>query len=432
MANKDIFCAVPWHNSHLYWDGTYGACCSEKIRPLGQQKNLNDTNIVQWYNSDTMRNFRLRILGNEKLPECQACYHEENIGHESRRIKENFKVAIFTKQAFQKSFFQSPWHNKFTYSDSQGSTDSLPMDIHLDFGNECNLACKMCNPYASSRIADYYSKWKVSNYKVGNWTHSDKSYSNLLENIKFLPKLNRIHIMGGEPTINKRFHTFIDWLIDNKYKDLSFSFVTNGTFFNIDLIEKLKYFKSADVEVSLESIHSNNHYIRQGSNTDEVLKNIRKLLTHRSNSFNIVLRSVPQILNVNNYNEYIEFAYNNQVSIQSIPLIDPDYLAIKILPNNIKLEFIKKYQKTKDYILSNDLGIKTLVTGRDTSRLEIQLVKECDTIISMLNEPEPQNSSKLKSDLATWMIRWDKVFNLNAYDFFPEYKEFLLECGYRI
>jgi sulfatase maturation enzyme AslB (radical SAM superfamily) len=432
MANKDIFCAVPWHNSHLYWDGTYGACCSERVKPLGEQKNIKDTNIVQWYNSDTMRNFRLRILGDEKLPECQGCYHEEQNGHESRRIRENFKVAIFTKQAFQKSFAQTNWYSKFLHSSNLGDTDSLPIDIHLDFGNECNLACKMCNPNASSRISNYYNKWHITSNKFDNWTNSDSLYQKLLDNIKLTPKLNRIHIMGGEPTINKRFYSFIDWLIENNYKDLSFSFVSNGTIINEELIKKLQFFKSSDVEISLESIHSNNHYIRQGSQTTTVLNNIFKLLEYKSSTFNIVLRSVPQLLSVNNYNEYIEFAHKHNLSIQSVPLLDPEYLSIKLLPYKLKQQLTSKYQQTKKNILSNTSSFQTLTVGRDTSRLDQQLVKECDTVISMLNEPEPENVVELRSQLVTWMMRWDKVFDLNAFTFFPEYKEFLQDCGYRI
>jgi len=432
MPNKDIFCAVPWHNSHLYWDGTYGACCSEKIRPQGSEKNLSDTTLQEWYNSKSMRDFRLRILGNDKLPECNGCYTEEKHGHESRRIRENFKVAIFTKQAFDKSFQQSPWYEKFEKSSQTGTVDRLPIDLHLDFGNECNLACKMCFPAASSRIAQQYTKWNIVVDKKLNWTNSDLLYRKFLENIQSIPKLHRIHIMGGEPLINKRFHTFVDWLIDNNYQDLSLSFVSNGTSVSSELIEKLKFFKSVDIEISLESIYSNNHYIRQGSETKQVLDNLDFLSKHRTNSLNIVLRSVPQLLNVNNYYEYILFAYKHKLSIQSIPLIDPEYLAVKVLPIDIRRLLITKYLEVKDQILNQAPKIETISTGRDISRLEYQLGQECDTVIALLNQPEPENVDKLRQDLIFWLMRWDRVFKLNALEFYPEYETFLKEYGYRI
>lgn len=432
MANKDIFCAVPWHNSHLYWDGTYGACCSEKTKPLGPKQNLVDTDLTNWYNGEAMRDFRLRILADTKLPECEGCYREERYGHESRRIKENFKVAIFTKQAFEKSFQQSPWNNRFTAASTSGQTDKLPIDLHVDFGNECNLACKMCFPKTSSRIASFYTKWDLQFDKIKNWTDSETLYQKFLTNIKSIPKIKRIHIMGGEPLVNKKFHRFIDWLIDNNYKDLSISFVSNGTIINKNLIEKLKFFKSVDIEISLESIENNNHYIRQGSSTDQVLNNIRKLLKYQSPFFNIVLRSVPQLLNVNNYFSYIDFAYENNLSIQSNILNEPEYLDIKILPKSIRLSLLPKYIEIKNKILSNSTQFQTLVTGRDPSRLNQQLVKECETIIAKLNESEPDDVDLLRKDLIFWLIKWDKEFNLNAFDFFPEYSEFLKEYGYKV
>jgi pyruvate-formate lyase-activating enzyme len=432
MANKDIFCAVPWHNSHLYWDGAYGACCSEKTKPQGQEKNLSDTTLDEWYNGKSMRDFRLRILGDEKLPECQGCYYEEIHGHESRRIKENYKVAIFTKQAFKKSFLQSPWYEKFEKSAESGTVDKLPIDLHLDFGNECNLACKMCSPAASSRIAQQYTKWNITIDKKTNWTNSDLLYQRFLENIKQIPELHRIHIMGGEPLTSKRFHMFVDWLIDNNYKDLSLSFVSNGTSVSTELVKKLNFFKSVDIEISLESIHSNNHYIRQGSKTKQVLDNLDFLSKHRSNSLNVVLRSVPQLLNVNNYYEYILFAFKNKLSIQSNPLMDPEYLAINVLPINIRHALISKYHEVKDQILNQAPEIETLSTGRDISRLESQLGKECDTIIALLRQPEPANVVKIRQDLIFWLMRWDRVFKLNALDFYPEYETFLKEYGYSI
>ena len=97
MANKKIFCNVPWTNMHLYWDGTYGACCSERMPPIGTKYNIKNTSLINWYSSDTIKSFRSRILSDNQLPECNGCYIEESNGHESRRIKENFKSVIFTK-----------------------------------------------------------------------------------------------------------------------------------------------------------------------------------------------------------------------------------------------------------------------------------------------------------------------------------------------
>lgn len=428
MANKNIFCSVPWTNTHLYWDGTYGACCFESSKPTGTQYNIQNTNIVQWYNSDTMKNFRQRILSDNPLSECSSCYHEEKHGHESRRIKENFKTAIFTELAFDKSYQQSPWYDIF--QDPTNHTDSLPIDWHIDFGNECNLSCKMCGPDASSQIANQYNKWNIDFTKKSNWVNNESSWIQFLENIKSVKNLRRVHVMGGEPVINKHFHKFIDWLIEHDFTNLSFSFVSNGTIINTELVSKLKKFQSTNIEISIESIADINHYIRQGSDTKQILKNIDYLLEQQSDTFQVVLRSVPQLLNVNEYYNYIRYAFNKRVSVQSIPLITPSYLSIGVLPFEIRQRFIKNYQEVKQEILNNSEEIVTIATGRDPSRLNQQLIRECDSIIALLSQPTPKNVIELRKELIMWMKRWDTVYNLNALEFYPEYKDFFTEYGY--
>ena len=426
MADQRIFCAVPWHNTHIYWDGNYGNCCNEAHAPKDAQ-NLKTSSIINWYNSNSMQDFRKRILGNEFLSECRFCYQQEQQGHESRRVKENFKTGIFTEQAFDRSFEQSPWREHFTED-----TNRLPIDWHVDFGNECNLACKMCSPQSSSRIAGHYKTWGFDTPAQINWTDDDDSWRQFLTNINLVDRLHRIHIMGGEPLLSKKFKEFIEFIADYK-QSISISFVTNGTLFNDEIIDKLTKFKQIDIEVSLESVHSNNHYIRQGSDTNQVLSNIKKLLSLKNENFNIILRSVPQLLNVNNYFDYILYAFNNRISIQSIPLMQPDYLAINILPWEIRKQLIEKYTLVRQQIAESDVNnFNTITTGRDVSRLENQLVRECNTIINMLQSDSPSDVDTLRYQLIEWLNRWDNVYKLNALNYYPEYKEFLIQYGYKI
>jgi hypothetical protein len=72
------------------------------------------------------------------------------------------------------------------------------------------------------------------------------------------------------------------------------------------------------------------------------------------------------------------------------------------------------------------------VTGRDTSKLDIQLIAECDSLIHLLKEPSPTDIDLQRKELAKWLMRWDKEFNINAYDYYPEYIEFLQSIGYEV
>jgi molybdenum cofactor biosynthesis enzyme MoaA len=435
MSNSKIFCNVPWTNAHIYWDGSLGTCCSEQHRPyrddLKDEYNLSKMTVIEWYNSKPMKEIRNNITGDKELSICKRCYYEESIGYESRRIKENFKSVIFTKQAFDKSYIQSPWIDKFEAPDRD---QSPPIDWHVDLGNECNLSCKMCNPNASSQIASKYTTWGLPFERRKNWTNDDTSWNNFLISVDN-SNINRLHLMGGEPMLSKRFKQLVDYLIDTNRTGISISFVTNGTILDQEFIDKLKKFRSFDLEISIESLHKNNHYIRQGmgSITDLVKENIEKLAAQQTETFKVILRSVPQLLNVNNYHEYILWAWEQKLAVQGIPLARPAYLSINVLPESIRKSFIDNYENTKSIIQQQSTrSISTLTTGRDTSRLDIQLIAECNSIIHLLKESEPIDIETQRKELANWLIKWDKSFDLNAYDYYPEYSEFLQSIGYEV
>lgn len=434
MANQKIFCNVPWTNVHIYWDGSFGACCSEKKKPYDTgDYNLKNMTVGEWFNSAPMKQLRHDMHGDMPLAMCAGCTYEEENGHESKRIRENFKTIIFTKDNFNKSMEQSPWKDRFD-SALTNTNQEAPIDWHVDIGNECNLSCKMCRPEASSLIANKYRKWNIEFRDNKNWASHKPSWDNFISSITSA-RINRLHIMGGEPMISKKFKDLVDHLINSNNTGMSISFVTNGTVLDQDLIDKLKKFKSFDLEISIESITNNNHYIRQGIGdcTQSTLSHINSLLKQQSDTFHVVLRSVPQLLNINTYDQYIKWAWDSKVSIQSTPLIRPPYLSINVLPLAVRQRLIPNFIKVKEYInQSSNHTFKSLFVGRDTSRLHLQLISHCDTMISLLDQPEPLNIKELRAELAEWLMRWDKEFNLNAFDFYPEYTEFLNEIQYRV
>lgn len=431
MADQKIFCNVPWTNIHIYWDGSFGACCSERHKPYTSgEYSLKTMTVDEWFNSSPMQVLRKDIQGPQPLSLCDSCYREEKNGYESRRIKENFKSVIFTKQAFDKSFQQSPWYDKFILEAPQ----SAPIDWHVDIGNECNLACKMCNPNASSLIASKYKKWNIETSNKKNWVNDPVCWDNFIASIDSTP-VNRLHIMGGEPMLSKKFKELVDHLIKTNRTDMSISFVTNGTIQDQAFIDKLKTFRSFDIEISIESVSDNNHYIRQalGNSTHDTISHVNSLIAQQSDTFHVILRSVPQLLSINSYDQYIKWAWDSKISIQGIPLTAPSYLSINVLPFELRQKFIDNFIKVKDHIQQSPQNeFSTIVTGRDTSRLDLQLIRECDAMISLLNQPEPENVKELRTQLAQWLIRWDKEYDLNAFDFYPEYTEFLNEIQYRV
>jgi sulfatase maturation enzyme AslB (radical SAM superfamily) len=430
MPDQQIFCSVPWTNTHIYWDGSFGLCCSEREQPHTDpiKYNIKNMTVGQWYNSVPMQAKRQAIHGAESINGCRDCYKEEAHGHESRRIRENFKTVIFTEQAFDRSYQQSPMRDAFATV-----TDRQPVDWHIDLGNECNLACKMCYPRASSKISSIYQKWQLIDATANrNWTADDQAWESFKTSILETKHLNRLHFMGGEPMLSKRFIELLDFLIAQGRTNISVSFVSNGTMVYNEIVARLKQFRSCDIEISIESIKDNNHYIRQGSLTADVKRTILELAQHQSDTFNIVLRTVPQLLSINNYDELIRWALQHKLAIQSIPLTEPDYLQISVLPLEIRTRLMSKYTELLaqlNELVPNRIG---LTTGRNTANIESMLARHTETVINMLSAPEPDNAADLRQQLTQWLTRWDREFGLDARQFYPEYTEFLTQYGYQV
>jgi sulfatase maturation enzyme AslB (radical SAM superfamily) len=422
MANKDVFCNVPWTNLHLYWNGDYGFCCNAITKPKTTD-NIKTTSVIQWYNSSHIQDFRNKILGNKKLPECGECYHSESIGKQSKRVRENFKTAIFPELNFEKSFLQSKWAPYFTEV-----THKPPVDWHIDLGNECNLMCKMCNSDASSKISAQYKKWNIKHNIDENWTNDNTTWEQFLVSVKN-SSLTRLHLMGGEPTVNKRFYQLLDFIVLNKLTNISFSFVTNGTNISPRLIETLNKIDEVNIEISIETIDESNDYIRQGTTTQKVLENIEFILTHTKHQ--LVLRTAPQMLSVGSYYNLIRYAWEKNLFVQSIPVTQPEYFYIPVLPYNYRQSIKILYVKLLDQIIEQSKSkFTTLSVGRDPNHLDQQFINEITSIINLLDKPELTNTEKLRLECTQWMRKWDDVTGLNAYDYYPDLSNFFKQYGY--
>lgn len=436
MPNKNIFCNSPWYELHIYWDGSFGICCQESHKlyadELGSEYNISKMTIAEWFNSKPVRNFRLKFFGDQTLSECSRCMSDEVHGGNSRRLKCNMKSVIFTRTAFKESYNQSPGNKDFTYSQTnQGVTSTHPVDLHVDLGNYCNLACKMCNSRASSTYALQEVKWgnKESQLYIGSdWTRDQKVWENFKKQLLEIPKLNNIHFMGGETLLTDRFEDLVDHMIAHSRFDVCFSFVTNGTTFNPGLLNKLKKFKRVGLEVSIETLTEHNAYIRQGTNHKEVLQNIQKYQEHcNGTSITLTLRPAPSILSIGYLDTLLNYALDKKFVIKYNVCYRPEFMNIKYLPKELKELYLKKYQAIVNRLA--EIHASGDYNASDPNRYQ-EIVKDfAETCISILSSPTPDNKEQL-SKLVQYCAKWDKIYGYNANALYPEWKDFLTEYNY--
>jgi hypothetical protein len=389
--------------------------------------------IAEWFNSEPVRKFRQDMLGDTKTSLCQTCYNDEKHNGNSRRWKSNQKSVIFLEKAFEQSFLQSPGYPAFEYSATHDyTTITEPVDIHVDFGNFCNLACKMCKAEASSVIAAQEVKWGVKSsqqYLGTDWTKDQKTWDSFKQQLISMPKLNNIHVMGGETLATNRFDDLVDSLLAAGRTDVCISFVTNGTMFRSELLKKLKNFRRVGIEVSIEAISKHNSYIRQGTDTELVLHNINRYIEITNNTtVTVALRPVPSFLSVGYLPELLQYALDRQFIVKSNFCYTPNFLNIKYLPISAKKSYLDKFTKwLESQSIVGNLGDSN---ASDPNNYRLVVKNIAETCISMLSSPDPHNIIENHKMLIDHCKRWDKVYNYNARELYPELREMFDEYGY--
>lgn len=439
-VNSKVFCNSPWYELHIYWNGDLGFCCQMDPHPYESKPdnpyNISRMTIKEFYNSQPVKDARMRMFADERWnPQCASCWNVEEHGRVSRRHHAIQKSVIFNSN-FQKSFEQSPGYNAFKHSyENQGDSDKLPIDLHIDLGNYCNLACKHCWSGASSKIAAQQKIWGIKDAtkaiddpgELGwDWTADDDLWNKVLTEISKMP-VKQIHFMGGETIIQKRFEDFLDFMIDAKRTDLNFSFVSNGTKFNPAIIKKLKKFQRVGIEISIETTTETNQYMRQGTNTQEVMKNIDSYLEHLDERLDVTVRPALNILTIRDFHTLLRYCLEKKLLIKGNLVYKPSSLMIRNLPTEIRQKYRQPYVD-----LLEELNQKELVDMNYSDRhnylpIIMNYAKlALDTIDAKTN---PDSGEQLKN-LVDHMKRWDEVYGYDARTIYPEWQEILDQHGY--
>jgi MoaA/NifB/PqqE/SkfB family radical SAM enzyme len=228
--------------------------------------------------------------------------------------------------------------------------------------------------------------------------------------------------MGGEPLYHKKFIKFIDWCIDNNKTDFHLTFVTNGTIHNQALLEKLKLFKSIQVEISLENLHETNNYIRLNSDFAQVRENILNIFNCLGTS-SVVIRSVPQALSIMHYDTLIDFAIENKISIDNNVIYNPEYLKCLVLPKEVKDKLVTYLQHKYANILGNGSNDITTQISRIRT-FEFNLKRHIESLLIQLNEPEPSNVEDLRKQFIEYNDKMDSVSGTSFKEMYPELLNF--------
>jgi sulfatase maturation enzyme AslB (radical SAM superfamily) len=403
MSLDKVFCTVPWFEIHINADGTYHTCGAQPNSMSGSTDahmyNVHTMNPQDWVNSSYQRKTRLDKLNGIPNTLCNLCYKEDELYNNSKRVRENLKVGIHPIN-FHKSYIRSKHYNDFVNSSVTGENHLRPTSYHISLGNECNLACKMCYPAASSKVA--FREFNAGTYSGPirmNWTDDDVAWDNVVSYICDTENLEYVHVIGGEPVINPKFEALIDRLIAAGRTDIYLGFTTNGTIFNQNLLSKLNQFRHVDIGISIECMGELNDLIRHGSNTQTVLDNIDAYLTHRrQNHVYVTARIVPSALSIHTIKELFEWCVSRKLDVMSNILVNPPHLQIQQLPDDVKHRLLEHFSSWH-----HSDPAPALSNPRDPTWFKQHIDNEIMAITKALQLPNNQALTKeLYSKLDAW------------------------------
>ncbi len=143
---SSTFCALPWVHLLITSYGGGQVCClaRDMLRENGQHVSLYTSTLDEVWNCESLRRIRLNMLAGKPSPECSLCYQNEADNIRSERLEE-------TRYWQEQTGFTIETARDAT--DAEGRTSiARPVYYQLLVSNACNLACRMCNAEASSRI----------------------------------------------------------------------------------------------------------------------------------------------------------------------------------------------------------------------------------------------------------------------------------------
>jgi len=349
---------LPWISVETSPTGTARPCCLAKEEILddqGMPYDLHTTDLTTIYKSKYMQNLRQRFLQGDKPETCRQCWDEEASGKVSKRINSRIRL----KELYDDVDWNNIDPNQLWFLD-------------LKLGNICNLKCRICGSWSSSKWAEeeiayidnVIDKKKTTAYtwlRKGAWPRKTEVFWKNLETL--LPNIKYFEFTGGEPWLIQEHFDLLQRAVDiGVSKQIDIHYNTNGTQSILPNIELFKKFGRVDIAFSIDNVNKRFEYERYGANWSEVNQNIDQVHAYRSVLKNITtqLCFTINIQNVFYLDELLDWADTKKFDTIYFNLLHgPEPMSVKYMTLDAKQLVLNKLANTQ---WSSDFYTKEIKT----------------------------------------------------------------------
>jgi MoaA/NifB/PqqE/SkfB family radical SAM enzyme len=257
---------LPWVSIETSPVGTVRPCCmahEEITDENGKIYDLNQTDLETVYKSQYMQNLRQDFRNGEKPATCNRCWDEEAAGRISKRMNSRLRL--------KEQYERVDWTND--------NPDQLWF-VDLKLGNICNLKCRICGSWSSSKWAaeemayvravgkDPRAHQAYTWLKQGNWPRETSTF---WENMRsLLPNIQYLEFTGGEPWLIKEHFDLLRHAVDlGVSKNIDIHYNTNATQNPGGYWDLWKQFGRVDIAFSIDNVGNRFEYERYGANWQE-------------------------------------------------------------------------------------------------------------------------------------------------------------------
>ena len=332
----DTYCVYPFINVHTNTDGRCKLCChvygEDYVQVDGKDAILGKTKWGNIWNGDYMTDVRTKLLSGKPVKECGRCYDHEAKGLESSR----------------------QWANK-TYRTP--ILHSNPTHLELRLGNKCNLKCNSCWSVSSDQIykerKKILSKETVPDWLNDQWQHEIKSveqhdwawyetqeFKDFVDSVA--PTLERLYMTGGEPTLIEANKYVLDKLVEAGNRKCHVAWTTNMTTWPEGFYDKLEFFDSSEIQMSIDGYSMHNTYIRYPTDWDVLERNFA-LAQKLPEKVQLKIYFVYQAWNVFDVApliQWLESIQTRRIDFVPIFLEHPDQIHSCVWPDDIRYQIV--------------------------------------------------------------------------------------------
>jgi organic radical activating enzyme len=331
---KSNVCPLPWTHLEVDVNGGASPCCLYK----GSVPDVKvyETGLKDIQQSAYMDNLRQQFRNGERPAGCQSCWQEEDAGKTSKRMNSLYKMK-----------------NSLT----DWTPDSKPTLKFIDFklGNVCNLKCRICGSWSSSKWAQEeldYGENPVArkNLTEGGWPKRNPQF---FDDIKDdLKDAEYFEFTGGEPFMIRDHFKILMHCVEKGYaKNQDIHYNTNGTQLPPpEIFDLWSYFKRVEIAFSIDDIGPQFEYQRHPANWREVNANLVKFKERQTPNMDFQICTTVSIFNVFNLAKIAFWVAQYQPKFFYVnTLFDPDYFNVQTLPQQVKDIVNQRYSMLKDF-----------------------------------------------------------------------------------